>query len=150
MIIILTKPRLDQLKIDHNHNFFQGSFGEESHEVLYIFSSSLSWESFFFCRGLFWSLMFQPNNFVRRWAQRSVRLSDFKVTIFNGWTEPFTIIDSPSFNLNLVAPSRLTQAPDLASSGFLSFISALAGSINGRNDKLCGANGVMQMQDVLL
>jgi hypothetical protein len=44
--------------------------------------------------------------------------------------------------MNLVAPSRLTHAADRPSLGFLSLITALAGKIKGRNDKLCGANGV--------
>lgn len=117
-------------------------------QILNIFSSlvvSMESECFFFCRGLFCYLVFQPNNFVSLYAHKSVKLSDFSVTISNFCEAPDTLTDSPSPNLNLVAPSKLTQAADRPSEGFFRVIYELAGRISGLKDKLCGANGVTQI-----
>ncbi len=82
---------------------------------------------------------------VNLYAHKSVKLSDFSVTISSLFAAPDTLTDSPSLNLNLVAPSKLTHAADLPSNGFLSVIYELAGKIKGLKDKLCGANGVTQI-----
>lgn len=103
----------------------------------------------FFSSGLFVSRAFHPNSLVRRCAHRSVKLSDSRVTIFNGCTEAVTRKVSPSDSMNRVAPSRLTHAADRPSPRFFNSITELAGKIRGRKDRLCGANGVTRMQLVL-
>ena len=93
--------------------------------------------------------MFHPKNLTRRYAHKSVRLSDLSDTMDKGCSDPEIKIDSPSLSLNRFAPSRLTQAAFLPSITFSMRISALACKIIGRKLSECGANGVKQMQWVL-
>ena len=67
-----------------------------------------------------------------------------------GCEEAFTTIDSPSFILKRVAPSRLTQAAVLPSKGLKSLILEEVDKIKGRKEGLCGVNGVRLMQGALL
>lgn len=92
--------------------------------------------------------MFQPKNFMRRCAHKSVKLSLFKVTIDKGCSEPEITIDSLSSSLKRLAPSRLTQAALRPSATFWMRMTALAGRMTGLNESECGARGVRQMQFV--
>ena len=59
-------------------------------------------------------------------------------------------MDSPSFILNRLAPSRATQPPLLPSLTFSILISDDAGKIRGRKLRECGAKGVKHIQCVLV
>ena len=79
-----------------------------------------------------------------------MRLSDLQVTIDKGFSLPDTSIDSPSLNLNLFAPSRLTHAALRPSTTFSTRIVTLAGSIIGLKDSEWGARGVRQMHLIVV
>ena len=74
----------------------------------------------------------------------------FKVTKVRGNLEASTIMVSPSSRINLLAPSRPTQAGFLLSFTFSSFKTAVSGTTRGLKDKLCGANGVSNMHCVVV
>lgn len=62
---------------------------------------------------------------------------------------PFISNSSPSYNSNLVEPSRATQAELRLSSGFFRVTVVETGTIRGLKLRECGAKGVTQMHIAL-
>lgn len=111
----------------------------------YSATGSSYWSFFFFVRGFICFLSFQLSILTSLYPHSSVRLSlGFTTMLIQLWL-PLTSKFSASPSSNLVAPSRLTQAEFLLSSGFLSVMVVLMGMMSGRKLREWGARGVKQM-----
>ena len=97
-----------------------------------------------------YGLAFHLSSSVSLVDHSAVRFSVGLVTNATDFSVALIDTSSPSYSWNRVAPSRLTQALDLPSSGFRSLIDTFSGRIKGLNERECGARGVREIAGTLL